>query len=309
MENARLSIGGIGVTLTGGASVALAMRLPGMAVFAQPGADGMVVRLDEQVMLPPCRWLYSYDLEVSGVKCRFGVGEDGCHYQVFGDGVVLRHDSREPDSMVCSAVADASLLVPADGTAGECGAVHAGLALQAKGSSYSVQALLGGDAALARRFEGGQFATVYLSPRDYHRVHMPCDGWLTRVVYVPGALMSVAPRVVQAVPGLFARNERVVCVFETAHGPLALVLVGAAIVGSVQLPWQGRVMRAAREAAPQVWDYSAQHMRLVRGQEMGRFLMGSTVVMLWRQPQPLRFEADWRSGARARQGQALANTH
>ena len=206
-------------------------------------------------------------------------------------------------------LADASLLVPADGTAGECGAVHAGLALQAKGSSYSVQALLGGDAALARRFEGGQFATVYLSPRDYHRVHMPCDGWLTRVVYVPGALMSVAPRVVQAVPGLFARNERVVCVFETAHGPLALVLVGAAIVGSVQLPWQGRVMRAAREAAPQVWDYSAQQMRLVRGQEMGRFLMGSTVVMLWRQPQPLRFEADWRSGARARQGQALANTH
>ncbi len=110
MENARLSIGGIGMTLTGGASVVLAMRLPGMAVFAQPGADGMVVRLDDQVMLPPCRWLYSYDLEVSGVKCRFGVGEDGCHYQVFGDGVVLRHDSREPDSVVCSAVADASLL-------------------------------------------------------------------------------------------------------------------------------------------------------------------------------------------------------
>ena len=126
MENARLSIGGIGVTLTGGASVALAMRLPGMAVFAQPGADGMVVRLDEQVMLPPCRWLYSYDLEVSGVKCRFGVGEDGCHYQVFGDGVVLRHDSREPDSVVCSAVADASLLRYVLWTAYGMAALHRG---------------------------------------------------------------------------------------------------------------------------------------------------------------------------------------
>lgn len=126
MENARLSIGGIGVTLTGGASVALAMRLPGMAVFAQPGADGMVVRLDEQVMLPPCRWLYSYDLEVSGAKCRFGVGEDGCHYQVFGDGVVLRHDSREPDSVVCSAVADASLLRYVLWTAYGMAALHRG---------------------------------------------------------------------------------------------------------------------------------------------------------------------------------------
>ena len=126
MENARLLIGGIGVTLTGGASVALAMRLPGMAVFAQPGADGMVVRLDEQVMLPPCRWLYSYDLEVSGVKCRFGVGEDGCHYQVFGDGVVLRHDSREPDSVVCSAVADASLLRYVLWTAYGMAALHRG---------------------------------------------------------------------------------------------------------------------------------------------------------------------------------------
>ena len=126
MENARLSIGGIGVTLTGGASVTLAMRLPGMAVFAQPGADGMVVRLDEQVMLPPCRWLYSNDLEVSGAKCRFGVGEDGCHYQVFGDGVVLRHDSREPDSVVCSAVADASLLRYVLWTAYGMAALHRG---------------------------------------------------------------------------------------------------------------------------------------------------------------------------------------
>lgn len=126
MEKARLSIGGIGVTLTGGASVALAMRLPGMAVFQRTEADGMVVRLDEQVALPPCRWLYSYGLEVSGAKCRFGVGEDGCHYQVMGDSVVLRHDSREPDVVVCTAVADASLLRYVLWTAYGMAALHRG---------------------------------------------------------------------------------------------------------------------------------------------------------------------------------------
>ena len=126
MEKARLSIGGIGVTLTGGASVALAMRLPGMAVFQRTEADGMVVRLDEQVALPPCRWLYSYDLEVSGAKCRFGVGEDGSHYQVMGDSVVLRHDSREPDVVVCTAVADESLLRYVLWTAYGMAALHRG---------------------------------------------------------------------------------------------------------------------------------------------------------------------------------------
>ena len=126
MEMARLSIGGIGVTLTGGASVALAMRLPGMAVFQRTEADGMVVRLDEQVALPPCRWLYSYDLEVSGAKCRFGVGEDGSHYQVMGDSVVLRHDSSEPDVVVCTAVADASLLRYVLWTAYGMAALHRG---------------------------------------------------------------------------------------------------------------------------------------------------------------------------------------
>lgn len=126
MEKARLSIGGIGVTLTGGASVALAMRLPGMAVFQRTEADGMVVRLDEEVALPPCRWLYSYDLEVSGAKCRFGVGEDGCHYQVMGDSVVLRHDRREPDVVVCTAVADASLLRYVLWTAYGMAALHRG---------------------------------------------------------------------------------------------------------------------------------------------------------------------------------------
>lgn len=110
MEKATLSIGGIGVTLTGGASVALAKRIPGMAVFALPVSDGMVIHLDEQLTLPSCRWLHTFELEATGAKCRFGLGEDGCHYQLFGDSVLLRYDSRQPDMVTCSSVDDPWLL-------------------------------------------------------------------------------------------------------------------------------------------------------------------------------------------------------
>ena len=126
METATLSIGGIGVTLTGGASVALAMRLPGMAVFEQPATDGIVVRLDETLAVPPCQWLYTFNLEAIGAKCRFGVGEDGCHYHLFGDDVVLRHDSRQPDTVVCSSVADPWLLRYVLWTAYGMAALHRG---------------------------------------------------------------------------------------------------------------------------------------------------------------------------------------
>ncbi len=126
METATLSIGGIGVTLTGGASVALAMRLPGMAVFEQPATDGIVVRLDETLAVPPCQWLYTFNLEAIGAKCRFGEGEDGCHYHLFGDDVVLRHDSRQPDTVVCSSVADPWLLRYVLWTAYGIAALHRG---------------------------------------------------------------------------------------------------------------------------------------------------------------------------------------
>ena len=128
METATLSIGGIGVTLTGGAGVALAMRVPGMAAFAlrEPAAGGIEVHLDEHMELPPCRWLHSFDLEAGGGECRFGVGEDGCHYQVFGDGVVLRHDSRRPDTVTCSAVGDPWLLRYVLWTAYGMAALHRG---------------------------------------------------------------------------------------------------------------------------------------------------------------------------------------
>nr|MBP8194754.1 phosphatidylserine decarboxylase [Azonexus sp.] len=138
-------------------------------------------------------------------------------------------------------LADADFLCPVDGAISQFGPIERDQIFQAKGHSYSTTALVGGDRDLAARFENGSFATLYLSPRDYHRIHMPCDGRLTRMIYVPGALFSVNPTTARGVPGLFARNERVVCVFDTANGPFVLTLVGATIVGSMATVWHGVV--------------------------------------------------------------------
>jgi len=198
----------------------------------------------------------------------------------------------------------ADWLVPVDGSVSQHGRLQAGQLLQAKGHQYGVNALLGGQHDWAERLADGQFATLYLSPRDYHRIHMPCNGQLRRMVYVPGDLFSVNPQTAQHVPGLFARNERVVCLFDTAHGPLAMVLVGATIVGSVATAWHG-VVHPPRCATPVCYDYPNTLHHLVRGQEMGRFLLGSTVVMVWAQP-AVRWEPAMAPGAAIRMGQALA---
>ncbi|MBF4499564.1 archaetidylserine decarboxylase, partial [Vibrio vulnificus] len=147
---------------------------------------------------------------------------------------------------------------------------------QAKGHDYSTRALVGGDAQLAARFEDGHFATLYLSPKDYHRIHKPCDGRLTHMIYVPGDLFSVNPATARGVPGLFARNERVVCMFEGEHGPFVLTLVGATIVGSMATTWHG-VVNPPRSANVREWRYDDQPIVLKQGDEMGRFLLGSTV--------------------------------
>ncbi len=177
--------------------------------------------------------------------------------------------------------------------------------LQAKGHDYTTTALLGGDAELAARFQGGHFATLYLSPKDYHRIHMPAAGRLLRMVHVPGSLFSVNPGTARAVPGLFARNERVVCLFEGERGPFAMVLVGATIVGSMATVWHG-VVNPPRPGRLREWRYDEQRIELARGAEMGRFLLGSTVVLLW-PTGPLRFEPGWLAGAPVRCGQAMAD--
>jgi phosphatidylserine decarboxylase len=193
-----------------------------------------------------------------------------------------------------------------DGAISQFGGIERDRIFQAKGHDYTCAALLGGDAALAAPFVDGLFATLYLSPRDYHRIHMPCDGRLTRMVHVPGDLFSVNPTTARGVPGLFARNERVVCLFESAQGPFALVLVGATIVGSMATVWHG-VVNPPRSGQVRTWRYEQAPVALRQGDEMGRFLLGSTVVLLFPKG-PLRFNPAWGPGRPIRLGEAMADT-
>jgi phosphatidylserine decarboxylase len=201
-------------------------------------------------------------------------------------------------------LAATDLICPVDGAISQFGAIDGERIFQAKGHDYTATALVGGDGALAAHFFGGHFATLYLSPKDYHRIHMPCDGQLLRMIHVPGELFSVNPATARGVPGLFARNERVVCVFDGAHGPWVLVLVGATIVGSMATVWHG-VVNPPRPGALREWSYAGQDIRLKRGDEMGRFLLGSTVVLLFPRG-PLAFNPSWAPARAIRMGEPMA---
>ena len=211
-------------------------------------------------------------------------------------------------------LAQAELLCPVDGTISQFGRIDGERIVQAfihaKRHDYSATALLGGDGALAAHFHNGHFATLYLSPKDYHRIHMPCGGRLLRMIHVPGELFSVNPATARGVPGLFARNERVVCVFEgfgegADTRPWALVLVGATIVGSMATVWHG-VVNPPRPGTVREWAYQDQRIELAAGAEMGRFLLGSTVVLLF-PPGPLAFNPAWQPGGAIRMGQRMAD--
>jgi phosphatidylserine decarboxylase len=204
-------------------------------------------------------------------------------------------------------LAQADLICPVDGAISQFGTVEGDQIIQAKGHNYSTTALVGGDEALAAHFRDASFATIYLSPRDYHRIHMPCDGRLLRMIHVPGQLFSVNPTTARGVPGLFARNERVVCEFESPLGRFVLVLVGATIVGSMATVWAG-VVNAPRMPEVREWRYDGpgdEVITLKQGDEMGRFLLGSTVVMLFPK-RPLTFTSTWAPGKSVRLGEAMA---
>ena len=203
-------------------------------------------------------------------------------------------------------LAAADMVCPVDGAISQFGGIDGKRIFQAKGHDYSIRALVGGDEALAQQFVNGHFATLYLSPRDYHRIHMPCEGRLRRMIHVPGDLFSVNPTTARGVPGLFARNERVVCVFDSDRGPFAMVLVGATIVGSMATVWHGQV-NPPRPGLVRDWAYAPGDVTLRQGQEMGRFLLGSTVVMLM-PPGPLQFNPAWVPGKAIRLGEVMA-TH
>ena len=199
--------------------------------------------------------------------------------------------------------AAADFISPVDGAISQFGPIERDQIFQAKGHSYSTTALVGGDRKLAEQFENGSFATLYLSPRDYHRIHMPCAGKLTRMIYVPGELFSVNPTTARGVPGLFARNERVVCVFDSEFGPFVLTLVGATIVGSMATVWHGMV-NPPRPGVVREWRYDEQNIVLKKGDEMGRFLLGSTVVMLFPKD-TLAFNPDWAPTGAIRMGETM----
>lgn len=206
-------------------------------------------------------------------------------------------------------LADAAFVCPVDGAISQLGRIDGDRIFQAKGHHYSTRALLGGDANLAEVFQGGDFATIYLSPRDYHRIHMPAAATLRRMLYVPGELFSVNPATAAGVPGLFARNERVVCLFDMPVGdrsvPFALVLVGATIVGSMATVWHG-VVNPPRPGTVREWRYDDAPVSLEKGAEMGRFLLGSTVVMLWPKD-TIQFSPDWVAARPVRLGEAMGS--
>ncbi|SFE98780.1 archaetidylserine decarboxylase [Paracidovorax wautersii] len=233
-----------------------------------------------------------------GVDMSEAADPDIASYATFNDFFTraLRPDARP--------IAPAAVICPVDGAVSQLGAIEHDQIFQAKGHRYTTTALLGGDAAMAEQFKDGSFATIYLSPRDYHRIHMPCPGRLLRMVHVPGALFSVNPLTARGVPGLFARNERVVCHFQTPLGPMALVLVGATIVGSMATVWHGQV-NPPRTGKLRSWDYSTQPITLAQGEEMGRFMLGSTIVLLF-QRGAVQFEPGWQALRPTRLGEAMA---
>ncbi len=200
-------------------------------------------------------------------------------------------------------IADTPFVCPVDAAISQYGPIAHDQIYQAKGHSYSTHALVGGDVALARQFDHGHFATLYLAPRDYHRIHMPCKGRLKRMIHVPGDLYSVNPLTALHVPGLFARNERLVCEFECDHGPMVLVLVGATIVGSMATVWHGQV-NPPRPGQPRTWTYEKEPIVLEKGAEMGRFLLGSTVVLLFPR-NVFTFSPDWAPALPVRLGEAM----
>lgn len=201
----------------------------------------------------------------------------------------------------------ADFICPVDGAISQFGAIRKNQIFQAKGHDYSTLALVAGDVALANQFENGHFACLYLSPKDYHRIHMPCDGQLMSMHYVPGDLFSVNPTTAANVPNLFARNERVVCEFKSeSHGTFVMILVGATIVGSMATVWHG-IVNPPRSQSVQNWQYSHQDIKLKQGEEMGRFLLGSTVVMLFKK-EALSFNPNWKPAQFIQLGEVMGNT-
>lgn len=242
-------------------------------------------------------WFYKVDMSEARKP-------DTASYRTFNDFFVrpLKDEARPIE-------ADPNLVVlPADGAISQLGHIDGNQLFQAKGHFYSLEALLAGNEEMAAQFRDGNFATIYLAPRDYHRVHMPCNGILREMIYVPGDLYSVNPLTARNIPNLFARNERVICYFDTDFGPMVQILVGATIVGSIETVWAGTIT-PPREGVIKRWHYPAADAEgavvLLKGQEMGRFKLGSTVINLFA-PGRLKMAESLEAESKTRIGQPMA---
>lgn len=237
---------------------------------------------------------------------RYGVNMDEAEHPDLGNYASFNDFFTRPLKAGARPLASADFVCPVDGAISQFGDIDDHHILQAKGHRFTTTELVGGDPDLARHFRHGSFANLYLSPKDYHRLHMPCDGRLMRMIYVPGALFSVNPITARGVPNLFARNERVVCLFESPeHGPFVMVLVGATIVGSMATVWHG-VVNPKRTGKISEWTYADQAIVLPKGAEMGRFLLGSTIILLFK-PATIGFNPAWAPERPVRLGEAMGD--
>ena len=239
-------------------------------------------------------------IQTYGVNMSEAREENPENYRCFNE-FFIRHLKPE-----CRPLAKADILSPVDGTISEMGTIEKGLILQAKNRYYTVAELLACDAGLSGQFEAGCFATLYLSPKDYHRIHMPIEAELKEMIYVPGKLFSVQPTTARVVPHLFARNERLVTFFETKAGLMAMVLVGATIVGAIGTRWQGDIKRSSQKRYLDFAELNPAETRVKQGEEMGYFKLGSTVVLLFAKGEQLHWQKGLAAGSSIRYGQALA---
>ena len=235
-----------------------------------------------------------YKIDLSEAKL-----ENAKDYKTFNDFFArkLKEDARPIDDTVNS------IVMPADGVISQFGTIQDNLLLQAKGHYYSLESLLACHSDMIKFFKHGSYATTYLSPKNYHRFHMPCDGVLREMIYVPGSLFSVSQATTECIPNIFARNERVICLFETDLGPMAQILVGATIVGSIEVEWEGCIT-PPREGIMKRWVYSGE-VKLAKGQDMGCFKLGSTVITLFAS-NTIEFDRHLKVGNTTCVGQKLA---
>ncbi len=244
-------------------------------------------------------WCINRFIKRYGVDMRIAQQEDPYSYVNFNS-FFTRHLKPEARPI---AIGEQNLICPVDGALSAFGHINNGQIIEAKGHTFTLKELLGGDEPLAQIFQQGEFATFYLAPKDYHRIHMPITGHLQTMRYVPGRLFSVNPLTAKVVKGLFARNERVICYFQTTMGPIAIILVGAMLVASICTTWAGMVTPSQGRTI-QHWDYSQENIVLKQGQELGYFQLGSTVIMLL-PPQMLRWLDSMPSQQTVKMGQLL----